>query len=116
MSPAARAPAITISDERGALLETGGGVKKALPLLGARPVLPVNSDSLWIEGPAAEPPRAWSRLGSGRAWTSCCSLAATRDSLGYDGRGDFVHGRGRAACSGAASARCAPFVYAGVAI
>ena len=30
-------PAITISDERGAILETGGGVLKALPVLGARP-------------------------------------------------------------------------------
>src|SRR5215211_7874328 len=43
-------PAIAISDERAELLETGGGVKKALPLLGAEPFLVLNSDSLWIEG------------------------------------------------------------------
>lgn len=32
-----RSPSITISDERDARLETGGGVKRALPLLGGQP-------------------------------------------------------------------------------
>ena len=42
--------AIEISDERAALLDTGGGVKKALPRLGAGPFLIHNADSVWIEG------------------------------------------------------------------
>ena len=46
-----RVPAITISDERGALLDTGGGVAKALPLLGDGPFFVQNADSIWIEGP-----------------------------------------------------------------
>ena len=46
------APAIRISDERDALLETGGGVKKALPLVGPDPFVVLNSDSFWLEGPA----------------------------------------------------------------
>ena len=41
-------PAITISDERDALLDTGGGVTRALPLLGNAPFLIHNSDSVWI--------------------------------------------------------------------
>jgi MurNAc alpha-1-phosphate uridylyltransferase len=42
---------IAISDERDKLLETGGGLIKALPLLGEDPVLAVNSDNLWVDGP-----------------------------------------------------------------
>jgi MurNAc alpha-1-phosphate uridylyltransferase len=42
---------IVISDERDQLLETGGGLVKARPLLGDAPVLVVNSDNLWVDGP-----------------------------------------------------------------
>src|SRR5215203_2184513 len=40
-------PKIVISDERGQILGTGGGVIKALPQLGAAPFFHVNSDSIW---------------------------------------------------------------------
>jgi MurNAc alpha-1-phosphate uridylyltransferase len=40
-----------VSDEREQLLETGGGLIKALPLIDADPFLVVNSDNLWIDGP-----------------------------------------------------------------
>src|SRR5437868_2234605 len=43
-------PKIVISDERGELLDTGGGVVKALGKLGATPFFHMNSDTLWIEG------------------------------------------------------------------
>src|SRR5262245_27860631 len=46
---ARRSPRITMSDERARLLDTGGGVKKALPQLGPRPFLIHNADSVWIE-------------------------------------------------------------------
>ena len=42
---------VLISDERDQLLETGGGLAKARPLLGDDPVLVVNGDSLWVDGP-----------------------------------------------------------------
>ncbi len=42
---------IAISDEREELLETGGGLAHALPLLDADPFLVVNSDNLWVDGP-----------------------------------------------------------------
>ena len=45
-----RAPRIQISDERAALLDTGGGVRKALPLLGSSAFLVHNADCVWIEG------------------------------------------------------------------
>src|SRR5215207_937998 len=43
-------PQILISDERQALLNTGGGVVKALPTIGAEPFIHVNSDTIWIDG------------------------------------------------------------------
>jgi N-acetyl-alpha-D-muramate 1-phosphate uridylyltransferase len=42
---------IAVSDERSELLETGGGVAKALPLISDERFLVVNSDNLWIDGP-----------------------------------------------------------------
>ena len=50
-------PKIAISDERGELLDTGGGVVKALTLLGTEPFLHMNSDTLWIEGVTPNLPR-----------------------------------------------------------
>ena len=43
---------VIISDERSLLLETGGGLVKAAPLIDCDPFLAVNSDNLWIDGPA----------------------------------------------------------------
>jgi MurNAc alpha-1-phosphate uridylyltransferase len=107
-------PAIAISDEREELLETGGGLKKALPLLGAAPFLALNSDSLWIEGPQPNLRRfmdAWDP----QRMDILLLVAATATSVGYDGRGDFAM-----AADGRLRRRqereITPFVYAGVSI
>lgn len=42
---------LLISDERDRLLETGGGLMKAAPLIGEAPFVCANSDNLWIDGP-----------------------------------------------------------------
>jgi MurNAc alpha-1-phosphate uridylyltransferase len=46
-----KAPRIAISDESDALLETGGGLIKALPLIAADPFFCLNSDNIWLDGP-----------------------------------------------------------------
>lgn len=79
---------IEISDEREELLETGGGLVKALPLLGEDPFLVVNTDSIWIEG--ATP--ALGRLRE--AWDDTqmdilLLLVSTVNTVGYNSRGDF---------------------------
>jgi MurNAc alpha-1-phosphate uridylyltransferase len=43
---------VVISDERGVLLETGGGLVKAAPLIDCDPFLSINSDNMWVDGPA----------------------------------------------------------------
>ena len=43
---------IAISDERDQLLETGGGLVRAEPMIESDPFIAANSDNLWIDGPA----------------------------------------------------------------
>jgi MurNAc alpha-1-phosphate uridylyltransferase len=43
---------VTVSDERKLLLETGGGMIQAEPMIDADPFLVVNSDNYWVDGPA----------------------------------------------------------------
>jgi N-acetyl-alpha-D-muramate 1-phosphate uridylyltransferase len=43
---------VVISDERKQLLETGGGLVHAMDLIDSDPFLAVNSDNLWVDGPA----------------------------------------------------------------
>ncbi len=65
------APKIVISDERAQLLDSGGGVKKALPLLGKNPFFIINADTIWIEG-FARISSGWARPSTRRRWTGSC--------------------------------------------
>jgi MurNAc alpha-1-phosphate uridylyltransferase len=107
-------PKIVFSDEREALLETGGGIVKALPLLGTEPFYVYNSDSFWIEGIRANLDllaRRWDEA----AMDGLLLLAPTVGSIGYSGSGDFVMDElGRLSRRG--ERRVAPFAYAGAAI
>lgn len=106
-------PAITVSDERGALLDSGGGVRKALPLLGTGPFLVINGDTIWIDGARANLPALIDAFDPARM-DILLLLAATAGSVGYDGRGDFTLATdGRLARRGERD--IAPFVYAGAA-
>jgi MurNAc alpha-1-phosphate uridylyltransferase len=107
-------PAVRISDEREELLETGGGVARALPLLGEDPFFLVNSDSTWIEGVVPNLERL------ARAWDPArmdglLLLSGLVSAVGYDGRGDFLmDAEGRLERRGERA--MAPFAYAGAAI
>ena len=84
-----QAPAIEISDERAALLDTGGGVRKALPRLGSGPFLIHNADSVWIEGVGSNLARLAADWDDARM--DCLMLLALASaSHGYQGRGDFA--------------------------
>jgi N-acetyl-alpha-D-muramate 1-phosphate uridylyltransferase len=107
------APEIIISDERDAILETGGGVSKALPLFEGRPFLVHNSDSVWTEG-RSNIKRLMEAWEPGRM-SALLLLAPRETSIGYAGRGDFHIDR-----SGRLTRRSAgeetPYVFAGVSI
>ncbi len=107
-------PRIAISNERKRLLETGGGIVKALPLLGQAPFLLVNSDSLWIEGATSNLARLAGGFDRARM-DGLLLIAATAGALGYDGRGDYaLESDGKLSRRG--EREPAPFVYAGAAI
>ena len=107
-------PKIEISDERGELLDTGGGVVKALRRLGDQPFFHMNSDTLWIEGVTPNLPRLAAGFDPARM-DILLLLASTTASIGYEGRGDFVMAPdGRLARR--AERQVAPFVYAGAAM
>src|SRR4029453_436137 len=84
-----RQPEIVISDERGELLGTGGGVKKALPELGDTPFFHVNSDTIWMEGVKPNPERL-AQAFAPAAMDALLLLAPVAGSIGYSGRGDFA--------------------------
>jgi MurNAc alpha-1-phosphate uridylyltransferase len=107
-----RGPEIIISCERDALLETGGGVVKALPLLGDAPILICNIDAVWTEfAPVIQALfQAWDE----EEMDDLFLLAPTKDCLGFDGPGDFDMNRlGQLDWRTGATA---PWVYAGVQI
>ena len=108
------APRVTISDERGLLLGTGGGVVKALGDLGAAPFFHINSDTIWIDGVMPNLTRLANAFDPA-AMDALLLLAPTTGSIGYAGRGDFAMAPdGR--LTRRAEREVAPFVYAGAAI
>lgn len=78
---------ITFSWEREQILETGGGLRAALPLLGEGPVLTLNSDAVWTgENPLMQLMAAWdeSRM------DALLLLLPAEKAIGHSGKGDFL--------------------------
>ncbi|MGH6933823.1 MAG: phosphotransferase [Dongiaceae bacterium] len=94
------------------ILETGGGIKKALPLLGAEPFYVVNGKIVWLNGKTDALVRlaeAWNQT----RMDGLLLLQPTATAVGYNGPGDFfidqigVIRRRR-------ESEVAPFVFAGI--
>ena len=107
-------PKITLSDERAELLDTGGGVKKARPLLGEDPIFTFNSDSVWIEGRRPTLTRMMEMWDPERM-DALLMIASATSTIGEVRRGDFTMDP-----DGSLVRRqeqtVAPFMYAGVQI
>jgi len=105
------APDVVLSDEREVLLETGGGMTKALPHL-PDPFFALNSDNIWVDGPRnvfAELSSAWNP----DRMDALLLMVPHARALNYRGKGDFhldPDGLVRRRLSG----RIAPFIYTGI--
>ena len=103
-----------ISDERPLLLETGGGLVKALPLLGDKPFLCANSDNLWTNGPI-DSIRALGNRWNDDEMDALLLMVPHARAAGHKGQGDFrMDPLGR--LSRRQPGRIAPFVFTGVQI
>ena len=107
------APRVVISDEREDLLDSAGGIVKALPLLGDEPFLVLNADTFWIDRDGRDLDRlalAW----DGARMDILLMLADPRHATGHSGSTDFlVDAQGRLTrARGSADG----LIYAGAAI
>jgi len=105
---------IRYSEEKDALLGTGGGVVKALPYFEGKPFFIMNSDTVWVEGIGHALDRMIARWDP-ESMDALLLLAAMTTALGFEGPGDFnMDGDGR--LSRVDEGRLSPFAYPGVQI
>ena len=107
-------PQIVISDERAKLLDTGGGVVKALGEFGNEPFFHVNSDTIWIDSVKPNLTRLAEAFDP-KLMDALLLLAPTASSIGYSGRGDFTM-NADGVLKRRAEREVAPYVYAGAAV
>ena len=103
---------IIVSDERDKLLETGGGLVRALPLIDADPFLVVNSDNLWIDGPV-DSLKLLSAGWDDERMDALLLLVPLASANCHKGQGDF-HMNAGGALRRRKARGVAPFVFTGV--
>jgi N-acetyl-alpha-D-muramate 1-phosphate uridylyltransferase len=107
-------PHIVFSDEREILLESGGGIIKALPLLGENAFFLINSDTFWLEGEKANLLQLAEMFNSD-SMDMLLMLVTPGQATGYEGKGDFsmdLSNRLRRPLQD----ETVPYVYAGAAV
>jgi MurNAc alpha-1-phosphate uridylyltransferase len=103
---------ITISDERGQLLETGGGLVKASPMIDGDPFFCINSDAIWTDG-AIDALTRMAQAWDGESMDGLLLLVPRERAFNHRGSGDFsVDELGRPVRRG--SEPKAPFVHTGI--
>jgi MurNAc alpha-1-phosphate uridylyltransferase len=103
---------VAISDERPLLLETGGGMVKAASLIDADPFLVVNSDNLWIDGPA-DTLKLLASHWDDEKMDALLLLVPHARAQNHGGRGDF-HMDKAGRLRRRERSYVAPFVYTGI--
>ncbi|MEO7692190.1 MAG: nucleotidyltransferase family protein [Sphingomonas sp.] len=106
---------IQVSDERSQLMETGGGIVQARDLLGDKPFIVVNSDNLWVDGPA-DAIRLLGARWDDAAMDALLLLVPLAQAHNHGGQGDFHLAPDGRITKRRQPGRPAPFVYTGVQI
>lgn len=103
-----------VFSEESEILETGGGIVQALPLLGPDPFFAVNAKIIWLNG-RTDVLRRLADTWNDAEMDGLLLLQPTVTAIGYEGRGDFLMDQnGRLARR--EEWRVAPLVYAGIQI
>lgn len=107
------APRIAFSEEQPEILDTGGGVVRALPLLGPDPFLVLNSDAVFIGPNPVDVLRAqWDAA----RWDAMMLMVPVERTIAYTRAGDFFVDPATGIPTRRGEAATAPHVYAGVQI
>ncbi|MEO6216118.1 MAG: nucleotidyltransferase family protein [Sphingomonas sp.] len=106
---------ILVSDERSQLMETGGGIVQARDLLGDKPFIVVNSDNLWVDGPA-DAIRLLGARWDDATMDALLLLVPLAQAHNHGGQGDFHLAPDGRITKRRQPGRPAPFVYTGVQI
>ncbi|MDH7974797.1 nucleotidyltransferase family protein [Sphingomonas sp. AR_OL41] len=106
---------VVISDERGKLMETGGGLVQARALIGDKPFLVVNSDNLWIDGPT-DAIRMLAAQWDDAKMDALLLMVPLARAHNHGGQGDFHLAADGRITGRRKPGRVAPFVYTGVQI
>ena len=106
---------VVISDERGRLMETGGGIVQARELIGDQPFLVVNSDNLWLDGPS-DAIRMLAARWDDAAMDALLLMVPLARAHNHGGQGDFSLSPDGRITGRRKQGRIAPFVYTGVQI
>ena len=106
---------VVISDERGALLETGGGLVKARDLFADEPLLVVNSDNLWLDGPV-DAVRLLASRWDDAVMDALLLVVPLARAHNHGGSGDFYLAPDGRITARRKPGRVAPFTYTGVQI
>lgn len=106
---------VIVSDERGQLLETGGGIVKARDAIGDKPFIVVNSDNLWLDGPT-DAIRALAARWDDDKMDALLLVVPFARAHCHNGQGDFRLDPDGKIISRRLPGKPAPFVYTGVQI
>ena len=104
-------PKVTVSDERALLLETGGGMAKALPQL-PDPFFALNADNIWLDGPKSafhDLSRRW----DSETMDALLLVVPHARAMNFAGPGDF-HMDPLGRLSRRRAGRIAPFIFTGI--